>query len=147
MSKSCTDQRDSCKTSRFRDQTCSEQARFQLNEQVEGPNLLENCKVGTFRTGNELILYRTSKNRHFVQEVPKSCTGWSGGLANKCGGNIVAPPLALRPSQRQQQEALHGAFKGSICASAVASLFATRKQLCSIPHNYRVLSTVVKIYY
>ncbi|MBQ0054180.1 MAG: hypothetical protein KBS89_06985 [Bacteroidales bacterium] len=35
----------------------------------------------------------------------------------------MAPPLALYPSQRLQQEALHGAFKDSICAYAVASPF------------------------
>lgn len=49
--------------------------RLPLNEQVEGANLLGNCKVGTFRTGQGQILYRTSKSRRFVQELPQSCTG------------------------------------------------------------------------
>ena len=57
---------------------------------------------------------------------------------------VVVPPLALHPSQRLQQEALHGAFKGSICASAVTKPHSFRKQVCSIPHNYRVLSTIAE---
>ena len=45
----------------------------------------------------------------------------------------MAPPLALYPSQRLQQEALHGAFKGSICASAVAGPFVPWPSVLNAP--------------
>lgn len=35
-------------------------------------------------------------------------------------------------------------FKVSICASAVIKPHSFRKQVCSIPHNYRVLSTIAE---
>ena len=41
----------------------------------------------------------------------------------------MASPLALHQSQRLQQEALHGTFMGSICASAVANPFRSQTVL------------------
>ena len=119
------------------------------------------------RTGNGEILYGTSKSSHSVQKMAKSCTEqakpvipyrkWTNPVPDErkqalrtgnepilyeteslIGRSIVAPPLALYPSQRLQQEALHGAFMGSICASAVARaiVFATKCAQCHITTGY-----------
>lgn len=56
-----------------------------FHEQVEGSNLLKNCKTEAIRTGNGQILYRTDKSGRFVQEMSESCTERRCGLANLLG--------------------------------------------------------------
>ena len=129
-----------------RTQSCTERRETAVSYR-KGLNPVRKEEKQPFRTEKSSILYGKKRNRCFVQKRTQSCTGQSSGLAKQCGRGIVAPPLALYPSQRLQQEALHGAFKGSICASAVANIFVTRKQVCSMPHNCRVLSTMAKINY
>lgn len=126
--------------------------KFLQNEQVKGANLLKTSKNRhsvqertqscTNRAKSD-VSYR--KGRNSVRTKAQSCTEWWEGLAKQWGRNIVAPPLALRQSQRLQLEALHEAFMGSICASAVTKPHSFRKQPCSITHKHRVLSTIAEI--
>ena len=130
MSKSCTDQRDSCKTSRFKGRTCSEQARFPLNEQVEGPNLLGTTKFPLNEQVRGPNLLGTSKTRHFVQEMgksctrqaksdvfvqkkAKSCTEWECGLAKHCGtaAGLTPKPAATAGSAAWSFQGLHLRFR------------------------------------
>ena len=113
MSKSCTDQRDSCKTSRFKGRTCSEQARFPLNEQVRGPNLLGTSKTRHFVQEMGKSCTRQAKSDVFVQKKAKSCTEWECGLAKHCGtaAGLTPKPAATAGSAAWSFQGLHLRFR------------------------------------
>ena len=105
--KSCTDQQNSCKTSRLRGQSA------------------QNKQEQTFRTGKDAILYKSSEIRRFVQERTQFCTNKGSilyGMARRIGkamrqkrcgttAGLTPKPTATAGSAAWSFQGLHLRFR------------------------------------